>query len=394
VRRLESALCGLTTGETEDALRRELGDNKIEIAEIGPAGEKLARFAAIMNMRNRAHGRTGLGAVMGAKRLKAVAVRGTGKPSAARLDAIRELNKRGPVMLKENSAVENLGIYGTDNGLVSQNMVGGQPTHNFASGTLPGAEALGGQAMAETILKGRDTCYACVVRCKRTVEAEYAGERVTPEYGGMEYETITMFGTLVGVTDLKAVALASQCNAYGVDDVVRRDLAFAFECFQNGALTEADTMTCAWVGNEAMLALLRMKLARRPATCWPGSARAAAKIGRSAGGDGTVKGQSCPRTCRSSSAAGLIYAVNHSARITSRPGTTRLHAQIARVVLKRLAKLGLTEPASPKAMNPARCALLHRNSTACGHARPVPVRVGTVVAVVADELVEPRASTG
>jgi aldehyde:ferredoxin oxidoreductase len=356
-------LWGLTTGETEDALRRELGDDKIEIAEIGPAGEKLARFAAIMNMRNRAHGRTGLGAVMGAKRLKAIAVRGTGKPSAARLDAIRELNKRGPGLMKENGAVDNLATYGTDNVLAGQNMVGGQPTHNFTSGTLPGAEALGGQVMAETILKQRDTCYACVVRCKRTVETEYAGEPVTPAYGGMEYETITMFGTLTGVTDLKAVALASQlCNAYGVDTMsCGATLAFAFECFQNGALGEADTggLALNWGDADAMLALLRMTLAREGLgdVLAEGSARAAEKIGKGAERYVVaVKGQELPAHMPVvKRSLGLIYAVNpFGADHQSSEHDTLYMPKSPALFLERLAKLGLNEPASPKALNPAK----------------------------------------
>jgi aldehyde:ferredoxin oxidoreductase len=358
-----SQLWGLTTGETEDALRRELGDDKIKIAEIGPAGEKLARFAAIMNMRNRAHGRNGLGAVMGSKRLKAIAVRGTGRPTMAAADTIRELNKRGPGMMAENLAVDNLGKYGTDNVMAGQNMVGGQPTYNFTSGHLDGAEALGGQVMAETILKRRDTCYACVVRCKRVVESEYRGTAVVPAYGGMEYETISMFGPLVGVTDLQAVALASQlCNAYGVDSMsCGATIGFAFECFARGILTEADTggLALRYGDADAMLALLEQTLERRGLgdLLAEGSARAAERIGRGAEECVVaVKNQELPAHMPVvKRSLGLIYAVNpFGADHQSSEHDTLYMPKSAPLFLERLARFGLTEPQSPKAMNPAK----------------------------------------
>ena len=198
-----SHLWGRVTGETEDIIKQELGDPKIEITEIGPAGENLVRLAAIMNMANRAHGRTGLGAVMGSKNLKAIAVRGTGKLQVADPKAVKELAGWGARNVKPNPTMEDLHVNGTDGGLASQHFHGGLPTRNWRSGAFEGYEALNGETMTETILKERDTCYACATRCKRVVEITEGEYRVDPRYGGPEYETVACFGSYCGVGDLR-----------------------------------------------------------------------------------------------------------------------------------------------------------------------------------------------
>jgi aldehyde:ferredoxin oxidoreductase len=238
-----SHLWGKVTGEVQTAIEEELGDPKIEVLQVGPAGEERVRFACIINMSNRAAGRTGMGAVMGSKNLKAVAVRGHRRPEIADRKALTSLARWGAENF-EDSDVYSLGTDGTADVLSSQHEDGGLPTRNWASGVFPeGSETLAGATMSDTILKERDTCYACVVRCKRVVETEWQGRKVDPRYGGPEYETLATFGSYCGVTDLAAVSYANQlCNMYGMDTIsCGATVAFAMDCFEKGIITAEDT---------------------------------------------------------------------------------------------------------------------------------------------------------
>ncbi|MCB0163072.1 MAG: aldehyde ferredoxin oxidoreductase family protein [Anaerolineae bacterium] len=250
-----SHLWGKITGEVEAILQEELGDKNIEVAQIGPAGEAMVRYAAIINMSNRANGRTGMGAVMGSKNLKAVVVRGKeGKKNftVANKQAIIDMARYGAKIIPE-SDVAGLGKYGTAETTGSQQVVGGLPSYNFNSGVFDGWEAINGTTMYDTILRGadvdkqdlrgRDTCYSCTVRCKRVVEITEGPYKVDPHYGGPEYETTSTFGNYCGVGDLAAVAYANQvCNQYGMDTIsCGATIAWAMECFENGKITTADT---------------------------------------------------------------------------------------------------------------------------------------------------------
>ncbi|OQY19968.1 MAG: aldehyde ferredoxin oxidoreductase, partial [Anaerolineaceae bacterium 4572_32.1] len=136
-------LWGQITGEAEAAIRDELDDSRIEVLQIGPAGEKLVRYACLINMSNRANGRTGMGAVMGAKNLKAIAVRGTSKPPIADQKALTEIARWGAQNF-EDSEVYGMGLHGTADVLPFQQEDGGLPTRNWDSGVFEGYEALGG----------------------------------------------------------------------------------------------------------------------------------------------------------------------------------------------------------------------------------------------------------
>ncbi|MFZ5918385.1 MAG: aldehyde ferredoxin oxidoreductase family protein [Chloroflexota bacterium] len=235
-------LWGKVTGEAEAAIRQELGDPKIEVLQIGPGGEKLVRYACLISMSNRANGRTGMGAVMGAKNLKAIAVRGGKKPPVADQKALTEIARWG-VQNLETSDVYGLGVHGTADVLPYQQQEGGLPTRNWDSGVFEGYEALGGPTMSATILKERDTCFACAVRCKRVVEVTEGPFKVDPLYGGPEYETLATFGSYCCVDDLAAVSLANQlCNMYGLDTIsAGATIAWAMDCFEQGLITAQDT---------------------------------------------------------------------------------------------------------------------------------------------------------
>ncbi len=235
-------LWGRFTADVENAIREELGDQRIQVLQCGPAAERGVRFGALINNANRANGRTGMGTVMASKNLKAVAVRGRNRPELADPDTVRALAKWGADHLEE-SDVAGLGLLGTAEVLRSQSKKGGLPTRNWSSGTFEGAEDISGHRMSDTILKKRDTCFACVVRCKRVVEVTEGPFLVDPRYGGPEYETLSTMGSYCGVSDLAAVSLANQlCNMYGMDTIAcGATIAWAMDCFEQGLLTLEDT---------------------------------------------------------------------------------------------------------------------------------------------------------
>ncbi|NPV85016.1 MAG: aldehyde ferredoxin oxidoreductase family protein [Anaerolineae bacterium] len=313
-----SHLWGKVTGDVEDALKAELKDTTIQVLQIGPAGEKLVKFASIMNMRSRANGRTGMGAVMGSKLLKAVVVRPSKKVEPADPQKIAELHKTGTQNIKNNADVDGCGKYGTASVVAFQDSIGSLPTRNYNEGHFESFEELTGEKMADTILVKRDTCYACTVRCKRVVETEYKGQKVDPKYGGPEYETLATFGSYCGIADMNAVALANQiCNMYGIDTIsCGATIAFAMECFENGLITTADTggIELKFGNADAMLAMLQ-KIAKREGfgdILAEGSAKAAAKIGKNASDFVVaVKGNELPAHMpQAKKSLAVLYMVN------------------------------------------------------------------------------------
>lgn len=252
-------LWGKQTKETEEGIRGELGDSRIRMALIGPSGEKLVKFACILNELKHANGRTGLGAVMGSKNLKAIAVRGKKRMKVADGETVKRLTKWLRDTYQE--AYFSLGNLGTARVAPMLSEQGILPTLNFREGSFDGAEAIGGETMAKTILVRRGTCYGCFIRCKREVQV---GEPyfVDPVYGGPEYETVAAFGSMCGIADLKAISKANQiCGAYGLDTISTGSLiAFAMECYENGILTKSDTdgLELRFGNTEAMLRMLEM----------------------------------------------------------------------------------------------------------------------------------------
>jgi aldehyde:ferredoxin oxidoreductase len=352
----------LTTAEVEKALKAEVGEPKAEVIQIGAAGERGVRFASIMNMSNRAFGRTGLGLVMASKRLKAIVVRGTQKPEFADKAAIAELNRWGTKEIPNNGDVKGLQDYGTASVVAFQNSIGTLPTYNYSSGYFEKADDISGEKMADTILKKNDTCFACTVRCKRVVETEYQGRKVDPIYGGVEYETIGTFGSYCGINDLQAISLAHQiCAEWGVDTIAcGATIAFAMELYENEVLNRDDTggVELKYGNADAMLAMLNQIVRKEGfgAVLAEGSERAAQAIGR--GADEyliTVKGTELPAHMpQVKRSLAVIYAVNpfgadhqsseHDPLYTPVDGEPNLY-------LTRLAKLGLTAPQPMEALN-------------------------------------------
>jgi aldehyde:ferredoxin oxidoreductase len=322
-----SHLWGKITGEAEAAIRDELGDDKIEVLQIGPAGEKGVRFSAIISMSTRANGRTGMGAVMGSKNLKAVAVRGKNRPKPADKARLNKLARWGAANL-EDSDIAGLSKYGTAETTGSNQTSGTLPTYNFNSGVFEHWEPIDGTTMFDTVLKGapggtqlrdgRDTCYACTVRCKRVVEISEGPYKVDPHYGGPEYETTSTFGSYCAIDNLPAICKANEiCNKYGMDTIsCGATIAWAFEAFNQGGLTLEDTdgLDLTWGNADSMVRLVK-KIAKREGfgdLLAEGSERAAKTIGR--GTEAyliTFKGQEAPAHMpRVKRTLAIIYATN------------------------------------------------------------------------------------
>ena len=329
-------LWGKVTAEVDSLLKKEVGDEKVEIAQIGPAGENLVRFAAIMNMANRANGRTGLGAVMGSKRLKAVVVRGSRSPKPAVPEAFRGLVKRLKELQEANPGIVWFGEYGTAGVLAIQDKVGGLPTRNYTEGTFELAKDIDGTTLAKTILKERDTCYACVVKCKRTVEVHEPGLDIDPVYGGPEYETLSLFGSMCGVGDLKLLSKASaNANMYGMDTIsAGGTIAWAMEAKAKGLLDDKGLGLEYGDGQSVLRAIEAIALRRGAGDLLAeGSLRAAKTLGQAAVDlTVTVKGQELPAHMpQVKRSLGLVYAVNafgadhqsseHDSALRNKPGT-------------------------------------------------------------------------
>jgi aldehyde:ferredoxin oxidoreductase len=346
-------LMGKITGEVDDILHKEV-DPKAEILQHGPAAEKGVLFSSLVSMSNRHNGRTGMGLVMASKGLKAVVVRGTKKVQMADAKAVTALNRIGPKAIPENGDMDGLAKHGTAVVVLFNNTIGTLPTRNYNEGQFEGCEPISGEKMTETILKERDTCYSCVVRCKRVVEIKKGPYKVNPKYGGPEYETLGTFGSYCGVDDLAAVSLANQiCNEYGVDTIAcGATIAFAMECFEKGIITTKETggIELKFGSAEAMLAALNQIVRNEEplgTVLSQGSERAAKIWGK--GADEcliTVKGAESPAHMpQAKRSLALIYAVNpFGADHQSSEHDPYYEEGVADFNLNRLKQIGLDKP--------------------------------------------------
>jgi len=307
---------GKVTGEAEKIIKKEIGDDNLEIAQIGPAGENLVKYACIINMSNRANGRNGTGAVMGSKNLKALVVKKGKAPKPVDPEGFKTLTKDVLERMKNNEVIVALNEHGTDVDLEFFSQEGFLPTRNWSTGYFPeGQTSITGSTMTETILKERDTCHACVIKCKRVVEVP---GKVNPFYGGPEYETCATFGSYCGISNLETIALANQyCNMYGLDTIsCGSTIAFSMECYEKGLINKDDTDGLEMkFGNDEVIPTVIEKIAKREGfgdLLAEGSMRAAQKIGGKALKlSMSVKGQELPAHMpQFKPSVGLIYAVN------------------------------------------------------------------------------------
>jgi len=354
-----SHLWGKNTKETQETIRAELGDSLIRVAGIGPAGENLVRFACIMNDLKDAAGRGGMGAVMGSKNLKAIAVRGHKGPEVAEPERIKELRQW---VLDNSKLWASLHDLGTGAMMEAHIATGNLPIHNFLDGEFPAAVDISAQAIRDTIRIKMEACYACPVRCKKVVKFDEPYS-VDPAYGGPEYETLAALGSNCDISDLKAVTKGNElCNAYSLDTIsMGAVVAFAMECFENGLLTTKDTngIELKFGNAEVMLKIIEL-VARREGVgdlLAEGTARAASKIGGGAEklamhSKGLELGMHEPRV---KAALGLGYAVNpHGADHCANLHDTML-AQMG-PGLDSVRPLGVLEPLSADDLGPRKVA--------------------------------------
>jgi len=353
-----SHLWGKTTAETQEIIRSDVGEPLARTAIIGQAGEKLVRYACILNDVTHAAGRTGMGAVMGSKNLKAIAVRGHNRLTLASPDAVATLAK----WLRDVVGIVMGGFQaqGTAVGLRALNKEGGLPTRNFQQGVFEDADKISGRAMKESILVGRGSCYACPVRCKREVSVSEPYQ-VDSVYGGPEYETLASFGSSCGIDDLAAIAKANElCNAHGLDTIsAGAVVAFAMECFERGILSERDTggLKLNFGNASAMVQVVDM-IARREGIgdiLAEGVARAASRIGKGAEEFALhVKGQEIPmHEPRYKQGLGLGYAISPKGA----DHTMSLHDSMYASegpLLESTRALGILEPLALDDLSPAK----------------------------------------
>ena len=355
-------LMGKITGEVDKILKEEIGDQKIEVLQHGPGAENGVLFSSIVSMSNRHVGRTGMGAVMASKNLKAVVVRGSKKPEIFDSKALVALNRMGPKILPDNPDMPGLANDGTATVVMFNNAIGCLPTRNYNEGQFEYAEDISGERMTETILKERDTCYACVVRCKRVVEVKEGPYKVDPYYGGPEFETLGTFGSYCGIKEQAAVAHANQiCNQYGVDTITcGATIAFAMECYEKGVITkeqaggielkfgDADAMLAALdaiVKNEGPLGKVLSQGSERAAATWGNGADEF--LITSKGGEAPAH---MPQAKRS---LGLIYAVNpFGADHQSSEHDPYYEEGVPDLNLDRLKLIGLSEPQPAYSLTP------------------------------------------
>jgi aldehyde:ferredoxin oxidoreductase len=230
--------------EAEDAIKKET-DEKARVAQCGPAGERLALLACVMNDYYRAAGRGGAGAVMGSKNLKAIAVFGDAEVPYSDSKGFREANKEVYDMMQESDLTKKgggLNTYGTASLVNVINSHGMLPTRNWQTGVFENAEKISGETLAETRLKRATACLGCPIACGRLTWIE-KGPYKGKEGEGPEYETLWSFGATCGVDDLDMIATANWlANRYGLDTIsAGSTVAFAMECYERGLISKEDT---------------------------------------------------------------------------------------------------------------------------------------------------------
>jgi aldehyde:ferredoxin oxidoreductase len=314
---------GKDTFETHDALRDEVGStgrrgSEAGVACIGPAGEQLVRFAAIMvdGKDGRAVGRSGLGAVMGSKNLKAVVVRGTGAFPIADETGLNQYLKD---LRKEIvSTAKGFGALGTAGGIPTHDKMGNWPIKNWQQDHWPEApDKISGAAMRDSILTGRYYCGNCIIGCGRTVQVKdgpYSGI----EQGGLEYETTSLNGSNLLIDNIGAVQKLNEwCNRLGMDTIsAGATIGFAMEAYDRGLISRADTdgLDLTW-GNDAAATELMRRIGVREGTFARRLGEGTLRFAREIGGESFavhVRGLDFPaHDPRAFYANAVAYATSH-----------------------------------------------------------------------------------
>lgn len=252
-------LWGKTTAEVQSTLSDKI-DKGSSILSIGPAGERLVKYACISGDVRFFAGRLGMGAVMGSKNLKAIAMKGKKETPIAEPEAMKRLMKEVYDRIQHDGSCDTLAKYGTWNNTGPSNLKGTLPTENFKRTTFEKIDQIDGDAMLNNMAAGKRTCPGCPIGCRRVVEV---GEpyHVSTEYGGPQYESVAALGPTLLLGDPGAIAKANElCNLYGLDTISTGvTIAFAMECCEKGVLTDKDIgFDLKWGDPEGILELIRM----------------------------------------------------------------------------------------------------------------------------------------
>jgi len=279
-------LTGLLSNETTSAIRRELKDDKIKVAAIGPSGEKLVRFAAIVDDRRTAS-RGGVGTVMGSKNIKAIAVRGSKEVKVADRDKLMEITRQQAQSVQNEPKYQGFSHLGTAAAVGFCHELGVYPVKNFQDGVLENLSGrLTGEKVEEIFVKDA-YCHRCHIHCgsfMKVTQGPYAGDEVE----GPEYETLYSFGGELGNTSLEMIIEANRiCDDYGVDTMTAGCcIGFAIELYEKGILfrDDLDGLDLTWGNHEAIIKLL-IKIVTRDGIgdlLAEGTKKAAEKIGKGA----------------------------------------------------------------------------------------------------------------
>ncbi|MHA1781561.1 MAG: aldehyde ferredoxin oxidoreductase family protein [Candidatus Thorarchaeota archaeon] len=282
-----SKLWGFTTSEATVKIQEQQHDPDVQVAAVGPAGERLVKFASLIVNHARAAGRTGMGAVLGSKNVKAIAIRGHGGVRVANHEEFVALAKRAQERVRVNPQAKEMGKWGTWILTAVKQEIGELPTYNHRTGVFPGWEQLSGDYIRPRYTIADRACFGCSLACKKVnyiPDGPFAG---TLEEGP-EYEGLMAFGSVLGIADYPTTLRANQiCNKYGMDVIsAGTTIGFAIEAFEKGIITEADTggLNLQWNDSALVIQLLEM-IGKREGfgdLLAEGSREAARRIGKGA----------------------------------------------------------------------------------------------------------------
>jgi len=333
-----SHLWGQDATEVQLSVKEELRDKRANVACIGPAGEKQVLLACVMNDEGRAAGRCGLGAVMGSKNLKAVAVSGNKRVEVADRNLFQQTVKDVTAAVHASPLIGALSKWGTASSMDTGWLSGDVPVQNWRKGLWKeGCINLGGKKMADTILQPHEACWSCPIRCARWIKIESGPYAM--EGPGPEYETLGTFGTMLLNDNLEAVCWANDlCNRYGIDTIsTGATIAWAMEAYEKGVITKQDTggIELTWGNVDAILEMTKLIGEKKGIgeLLGQGTKRASAKLGKGSEAYGVhVKGLEAPMH---DPRGFFSMAVNYA---TSPRGACHLHG------MPYVYELGLTAP--------------------------------------------------
>jgi len=312
-----TGLWGKDTYKTQAEIKKTYGDNRIQIACIGPASENLVLYGNIMTEYGHSLGRAGLGCVMGSKKVKAIAVRGKMKLPMNDSEKFREVSRQAMTEVKESFFTQWMHEGGTASWVDSAIAYGDGPTNYYTAPTLPEATKISGAEQFEKFQTDSTACYSCPIRCRKILkikEGKYLYDRVE----GPEYETLIAWGAMMGLDlDMStAVYLNEMCNAYGFDTISSGASAgYAYYLYNLGVISERETggLKLTWGNVDAAIELLHLIGKNRDfgAVVAGGTKRMGKKYGRPIGEAIQTKGLEIPmHDPRAYHSMGLVYATS------------------------------------------------------------------------------------